>query len=234
MIFSMSAHASSCERARPRVLVFDVDGTLIDTLQPMRQALNEILTRSGRRTWTEQAVRDQLSLGLDGLLALALRADGHAPSDAAELADRAALLTRYSELAPMHAVGYPGAEALLRNARREGCRLAVCSNADALVLQRLFNALGWLDLFEVTVCAGNALALKPSGLPLQQVLAMLNASPDEAWLIGDSALDAACAEAVGCGFVWFSGGYGSARPPTAMAQIDALPDLPALLQPSTP
>lgn len=226
----MPARGLIFERQPPRVLVFDVDGTLIDTLPPMRQALNEVLQDNGRPPWTVQAVREKLSLGLDGLLAHALRADSPEPDLAMEQAARTALLLRYAELAAVQACAYPGADAVLRQAREAGHRLAVCSNAAGLVLQRLFDALGWRDLFEASVHAGNALALKPSGLPLQQALNMLCASASEAWLIGDSALDASCAEAVGCGFVWFSAGYGSARPASAMAQVDRLPDLITLLR----
>ena len=230
MTFSMPAHGLSFEGKMPRVLVFDVDGTLIDTLPPMRQALNEVLIDHHRAPWAEHAVRERLSLGLDGLLAHALRADGPVPGAAAEAAARTALLERYADLAPQLARSYPGADAVLRQARDAGYRLAVCSNASGRVLQGLFETLGWLDLFETWVHADNALALKPSGLPLQQALAALSASAKEAWLIGDSALDAVCAEAVGCGFVWFSAGYGSARPPSAIVQVDRLADLTTLLR----
>jgi phosphoglycolate phosphatase len=226
----MPVHGSISERAKPQALIFDVDGTLIDTLQPMRQALNEVLAQAGIPVWTEQEVTAHLSLGLDGMLALALRAKGRTPPDASEQEARTALLQRYSELAPTHAQCYPGAQTLLRQARADGYRLAVCSNSSGLVLHRLFAVLGWHGLFEVVVHAGNALALKPSGLPLRQVLTMLALPPGKAWLIGDSALDAACAHAAGCRFVWVSGGYAKARPTTASVQVDELAAVATLLR----
>jgi phosphoglycolate phosphatase len=207
------------------VLVFDVDGTLLDTLRPMRQALNEVLVSIGQVPWREQAVREQLSLGLNGLLAAALRGDGVPPGAAAERELQAELLRRYVALAPAQARRYPAADELLKQARAAGCRLAVCSNADGTVLHRLFDHFGWQHLFECVVHAGNALALKPSGLPLQQTLATLGVGPHEAWLVGDSALDARCAQAVGCAFVWFSGGYGGDAPHGLTGRVDALDEL---------
>lgn len=226
----MTAGASTCELPPPRLLVFDVDGTLIDTLRPMRQALNEVLAADGRPPWSEAAVREHLSLGLQGLLAAALRAEGPAPAAARERAGQAQLLQRYLALAPLQARGYPGAGALLEQARAAGCRLAVCSNAAGPVLQVLFEALGWQALFDTVVHAGNAAALKPSGRGLQQLLAQLDVDPAQAWLVGDSALDAACAQAAGCAFVWFSGGYGGARPPGVAVQVDALDQVATLLR----
>lgn len=76
------------------------------------------------------------------------------------------------------------------------------------VLALLLERFGLDHAVEVVVHAGNAVALKPSGLPLQQVLAVVDVPPDEAWMIGDSALDARSAQAAGCAFVWFSPGYG--------------------------
>ncbi len=225
----MTAGASCSELPWPKVLVFDVDGTLIDTLAPMRQALNEVLAARALPPWSEAEVRAHLSLGQQGLLAAALRSGGRRPLPADERAGQARLLQRYLTLAPLHARSYPGALALLQQARAAGCRLAVCSNAAGPVLQALFEALGWQGFFETVVHAGNAAALKPSGRPLQQVLAQLDTEPAQAWLVGDSALDAACAQAAGCAFVWFSGGYGGARPPGVAAQVDALDEVAALL-----
>lgn len=225
----MTAGASSSELPPPKVLVFDVDGTLIDTLRPMRQALNEVLAAKGLPPWSEAAVREHLSLGLQGLLGAAIGTGAQASSDSRERAELSQLLQRYLVLAPLHARCYDGATVMLDQARAAGCRLAVCSNAAGPVLEALFEALGWQSRFDAVVHAGNATALKPNGQPLCQVLAQLDVSPEQAWLIGDSALDASCAQAAGCAFVWFSGGYGGARPQAVAAQIDALDGVIELL-----
>jgi phosphoglycolate phosphatase len=227
----MTAGASISERPLPlpQVLVFDVDGTLIDTLRPMRQALNEVLAASGLPPWSEATVREHLSLGLQGLLSTALRTAGPMPPGGCERASLSQLLQRYLVLAPRQARCFDGASAMLDQARAAGCRLAVCSNAAGPVLQALFEAQGWHSLFDAVVHAGNAVALKPSGQPLTQVLAQLGVSPAQAWLIGDSALDAACAQAAGSAFVWFSGGYGGVRPQAVAAQVDALDGVIELL-----
>lgn len=227
----MTAGASISEPPlpAPQVLVFDVDGTLIDTLRPMRQALNEVLAAIGLQPWSEAAVRDHLSLGLQGLLRTALRSAAELPPGDCDRASLSQLLQRYLVLAPRQARCYEGASAMLDQARAAGCRLAVCSNAAGPVLQALFEAQGWHSRFDAVVHAGNAVALRPSGQPLMQVLAQLGVSPAQAWLIGDSALDAACAQAAGCAFVWFSGGYGGVPPQAVAAQVDALDGVIELL-----
>ena len=206
---------------RPRVLVFDVDGTLIDTLRPMHRALNEVLACEGLAPWSVQAVRDQLSQGLDGLLDAALASCGAMPAvDRKQL--RARLLDRYLGVVPHEARCYPHAEALLRRAHEGGYRLAVCSNAYGAVIDVLLERFGWRTLFHSVIHAGNAVALKPSGLPLQQVLSIVDVAPDEAWMIGDSSLDARCAQAAGCAFVWFSAGYGALeRSDPMLARVDS-------------
>ena len=224
----MTAGASRSEA--PRALVFDVDGTLIDTLAPMAQALNGLLTSIGRAPWDLARVRDQLSLGLDGLLAAALQAGSGPPAHADLGGLQADLLQRYQALAPALARCYPGADALLRQAHQRGCRLAICSNASGQVLQGLLRHFGWSTLFDSVVHADNSLALKPSALPLRQALAALGVAPCQAWMIGDSALDAGCAEAVGCPFIWYSGGYGAPTPNQAVqARFDDFAALAALL-----
>ena len=226
----MTADASRCDA--PRALVFDVDGTLIDTLAPMAQALNESLAAIGRPPWDLARVRGQLSLGLDGLLGAALQAGGGAPEPNSLGRLRASLLQRYQTLAPMLASGYPGADALLRQARQQGCRLAICSNASGPVLHDLLDHFGWSTLFDSVIHADNMVALKPSALPLRQVLAALGLAPSQAWMIGDSALDAGCAQAAGCRFVWFSGGYGAPTSSQAVhARVDDHAALSALIQP---
>ena len=161
----MAAGASRSEA--PRALVFDVDGTLIDTLAPMAQALNGVLASIGRAPWDLARVRDQLSLGLDGLLAAALQAGSGPPAHADLGGLQADLLQRYQALAPALARCYPGADALLRQAHQRGCRLAICSNASGQVLQGLLQHFGWSTLFDSVVHADNSLALKPSALPLR-------------------------------------------------------------------
>lgn len=224
----MTADASGFEL--PQALVFDVDGTLIDTLVPMAQALNESLASIGRAAQDLASVRGQLSLGMDGLLAAALRAGGGLPIGVDTGLLRAEMLRSYRALAPAMSRSYPGAEAFLRQAHQRGFRLAVCSNASGAVLQDLLERFGWQTLFETVVHADNAQALKPSGLPLRQALVALDVTPSRAWLVGDSELDAGCAQAAGCPFVWFSGGYGA--PATAQpvhARVDDFGALTALL-----
>lgn len=230
----MTAGASNCDPAAPRALVFDVDGTLIDTLDAMHRALNEQMASMSRPDWTRDRVRDTLSGGLDGLLAAALQ-DGEPVSGDTLPAVRQAFHQRYATLAPSLARSYSGAGETLHRLRKQGLRLAVCSNASGNALMRLLQRRGWLELFDCIIHADNAPALKPSALPLQAVLAGLGLQAGDAWMVGDSALDARCAQAAGCRFVWFRAGYGRLDSQDAVfAAIDQLAQLPGLVRGAGP
>lgn len=202
----MPALASPSELRGLRALVFDVDGTLIDTLPAVQAALNEVLQALGEPPLTREAVRERLSQGLPGWLPPHLSA--HQPL----------LLQRYQAHALHLARPYPQAEALLDAARAAGLLLAVCSNGPGEVLQALLQRFAWQAHFAHLVHADNAQALKPEATPLLQALQALGCAPEQAWLVGDSDLDAACAQAAGCGFAWFSQGYGrpAAKRPVAL------------------
>ena len=100
------------------------------------------------------------------------------------------------------------------------------------MIDALLARAGWYGRFETIVHAGNAARLKPSAEPLLQALAVMGVRrPDEAWLIGDSAMDSGCAAAAGSGFVWFSSGYG--RPGSGdpvLARVERPTDLLGLLE----
>ncbi|HPU51447.1 MAG TPA: HAD family hydrolase [Burkholderiaceae bacterium] len=225
----MTANDSTCEPRRPRALVFDVDGTLIDTLLPMQRAFNEVLASKAIAPWSVEAVRDQLSLGLNGLLDLALEPGVPVPA-AQRLALRAELLDRYARIVPHEARCYPHADALLRRAHAGGYRLAICSNASGSVLDLLLERFGWRSLFSSVVHADNSPAMKPSGLPLRMALSELGVAADEAWMIGDSTLDARCAQSAGCAFIWYGGGYGALdRTDAMLARVDNHKELAELV-----
>lgn len=230
----MPASASCSEAGRPQAIVFDVDGTLVDTLPAVHSALNAVLGMAGHAAADHRLVRRHFSAGMHGLLKAALAAgDGvgdasrSTPVDPAlEAAFGQAYLDRVADLARP----FDGVAAMLADLAGRGLRLGVCSNGASAALQRMLSAFGWQSHFSVVVDAGNARALKPSPAPLQQVLHGLQAQPADAWLVGDSELDGRCARAAGCRFVWVACGYGGDEAAAmAHSRLADPADLPALL-----
>lgn len=225
-----TAASSRSEHGLPSTLVFDVDGTLFDTLAAIHQALNETLVRVGSAPVSLRQVRERVSPGLGGLFMSCLDESSRVREALSRSAMPAAagasggvakgiparwqgpyhaFVERYAALAPELASAYAGAGELLRTLSDQGRRLAICSNAPGAAIDRLLARAGWSGFFKVVVHADNAVQLKPSAVPLQQALGALgDVRPDDAWLIGDSEMDSRCAAAAGCGFVWFAAGYG--------------------------
>lgn len=205
----MPASASCSELRRPQAIVFDVDGTLVDTLPAVHSALNAVLDAAGRAPADLRLVRRHFSAGMRGLLQAACAAHpgaGDAGRAAADL--EAAFGHAYVERVAELARPYAGVDRMLDELADRGLRLGLCSNGAAAALQRMLSVFGWQRHFGAVVHAGNAHALKPSPAPLQQVLQMLKVPAGDAWMVGDSALDARCAQAAGCPFAWVACGYG--------------------------
>lgn len=192
--------------AERRAIVFDLDGTLVDTLPDLADALNEVLADAGLEPVAEDVVRDSLHGGLEASVAAAL-ALRHAPPIWHERIS-AAYRARYRDLLGRHTRPFEGVAAVLTHYRRAGARLAVCTNAHQSVAEHLLMRLDLARYFDVVVGAGALTQRKPHPAPLERVLKELDMPTLEATLIGDSVADARCAHAAGVPFVFFSGGYG--------------------------
>lgn len=236
----------------PQALVFDVDGTLFDTLPAIHRALNDALSAAGVAPAGMPLVRERVSAGFEALVrsclegastgsagSLRSNADPRSPAAGNPLATPACVaavhrdfLERYAALVPGWARAYPGTDDLLAALARRGRRLAICSNAPGALIDALLVRAGWSRRFETVVHADNAARLKPSAEPLLQALAAMGIRrAEDAWLVGDSAMDSGCAAAAGSGFVWFSSGYGQpGKGDPVLARIGRPAELLGLLE----
>ncbi|MER6098474.1 HAD family phosphatase [Streptomyces sp. NPDC001728] len=176
-----------------QAVLFDMDGTLVDT------------ERLWRRTVEEEAVRLGLAL-TEADLSYVL---GRAVEDcAAHLADRApggaeqatlgeALERRFAELVRRQVVPLPGAVELLAAARIEGVPVALVSASPRSVVDTVLDTLGrhW---FTVTVAAGETPRTKPFPDPYRAALTALGTDPGSCVAVEDTPTGVASAEAAGC------------------------------------
>jgi phosphoglycolate phosphatase len=199
--------------------VFDLDGTLVDTLPDLAGALNQALRESRLPAVPAPLVRASLHAGLEGSVAAAL-VYLNAPAEM-----RGLVLARYRRhydlgLA-LRSAPYPGVARLLAAvaARREP--MAICTNKPQRQAEALLSALGLNHHFAVVVGADTCSERKPHPLPLLHALRRLGGPPEEALFVGDSEVDAACAAAAGVPHLWFAGGYGVVDAHARRAHIDA-------------
>jgi phosphoglycolate phosphatase len=188
----------------PRAVVFDLDGTLIDSVPDIAAALNRCLAAEGRTALDEAGVAKLVGGGARELVARAL-GGGTAPSDVDRvLADFLA----FYEAAPVRLTRvYPGGRELLAGLREAGMPLAICTNKPMALTRLILDRMDLAAFFAV-VWGGEAdKPLKPDPRCLLAVCEQLGTAPGDTLMVGDSHADTAAARASGCRSILVGHGY---------------------------
>jgi len=194
---------------RRTTLVFDLDGTLVDSAPDIAAAVNALFGELGLPEVELALIRRMIGDGAPVLLERALAHVG-ATHRAVDLMPRYSV--HYAENAVNLSVLYPDVVETLTSLRAAGCRLGVCTNKPIGPTRAVIAAFG-LDAMIEAVIGGDSLPeRKPHPEPLLNVIRALGGTPASAVLIGDSAVDLACAEAAGVPAIIIPSGYGMAEP----------------------
>jgi phosphoglycolate phosphatase len=226
------------DRALSAVL-FDLDGTLLDTAGDIALALNRAV---GEHAWAPVELTDvRRMIGRGGPM-LVERAAAHQGRDL-DQATRTAIVERFfhhygalEESGECAAQPFGGAREALQSLHAAGLRIAVVTNkqqrfADALL--RLLGLRGWIDL---VVGGDTCERRKPDPLPLQFACASLGVPTAEAIMIGDSINDVQAARAAGIPVLCVPHGYNEGQDPRTLpcdALVEHLGDLPGMLLPGS-
>jgi phosphoglycolate phosphatase len=202
-----------------RVRVFDLDGTLVDTLPDLAGALNQALHASGLAAVPAALVRASLHGGLEATVAAALSCLGvttelHGPV-------LARYRRHYDAGLALRSAPYEAVPELLARIAERGEPMAVCTNKPQRQAEELLSAVGLRQYFARVVGADTCSERKPHPAPLRHTLQGLNAPPAEALFVGDSEVDAQCAAAAGVAHLWFGKGYGAPPPGAVACRFDA-------------
>ncbi len=186
-------------------LIFDLDGTLVDTAPDLLGATNEVLRSQGRATVDPATLRHMVGFGARSLIEQAMAATG-APVEASTLPGLVDIfLEHYRVHIADESVTFPGVEQTLEQLLAEGRRLAVLTNKPQEMADLLLQALNLDRFFPVVYGAGRMNYVKPDARIFHDVVRELGGEPGI--MIGDSITDVATARAAKAPVILVSYGY---------------------------
>ncbi|GAB0152832.1 phosphoglycolate phosphatase [Marinobacterium sp. BA1] len=200
----------------PACVMFDLDGTLVDSALDLTAAVDNMLQALGRKTAGEEKVRQWVGNGAPVLVMRALTGEMYPADDAIEpelfQAAFEVFLSAYTQSNGRYSKLYPGVEEVLLYLQHAGVPMAVVTNKPMAFTTPLLRALK-IDHYFAQVLGGDSLPVKkPDPLPLQVVMETLGCQPEQALMLGDSRNDVLAARAAGCPVVCVSYGYNHGEP----------------------
>jgi len=213
----------------PSLIIFDLDGTLIDSAADLATAVNAMLADLGAEPLSVPEVRRMIGDGVAMLVARALAARQCERADAAESAR--SFMRYYESDATSLTTAFPGVREALQALRDAGIPLAVCTNKPARISAHILESVGIAGYF-ARVIGGDSLPFrKPDPRMLLTLVEAFATGPGSSLLVGDSEVDAATAQAAGVPFVLMKHGYrrGAAEDIACVAALDDFAQLPALI-----
>jgi phosphoglycolate phosphatase len=222
-----------------RAVLFDLDGTLLETAADIARALNRALAEQNLPTLARSEVSELIGRGVPTLIERVLERFGAAGS----AADARQLLDRFQHhYAHIHERGeirsrvYPGVARGLAELHALGLRLAVVTNKPRILAVELLTRLSLAQWIELVVGGDSGLPRKPHPQPLLAACEQLGVPAARSLMVGDSHIDVLAARAAGlAAVVCVPYGYNEGADPRALPcdrLLESIGDLPALLRES--
>jgi len=215
----------------PQTIVFDLDGTLVDTAPDLAAALNAVLIHEGLPTVSLDSVRHMVGRGALVLIERALASHGITLSENRTRDLFQHFLDHYEANIATSSRPFDGVMAEVSALAARGHRIGICTNKPAYLSHKLLAELGISSLFPVLLGADSRPYRKPDPRHLVDTITDLGGRPGDAVLVGDSETDALTARAAGIPCILVSFGYTEipVRELGATAIIDHYRDLPQAL-----
>ncbi|MFC2967466.1 phosphoglycolate phosphatase [Acidimangrovimonas pyrenivorans] len=185
-------------------VIFDLDGTLIDSAPDIHATANAVLAQEGLAPLTLTQIRSFIGNGVVVLMQKVMAAQG-LPAEGAQYERMLAEFVERYEAAVNLTTLYPNVAESLAALRAEGRAIGLCTNKPVAPTRSVLAHFGLLDSFAAIVGGDSLPQRKPDPAPLRHVLAALGGGP--AVYVGDSEVDAATAQAAALPFALFTEGY---------------------------
>ncbi|AKR44433.1 phosphoglycolate phosphatase [Methylophilus sp. TWE2] len=226
-------------RFQVKVVMFDLDGTLLDTAPQIAEAANRMLVALGKPMLPQAQIATYIGEGVQNLIKRCLTGSVQVEPDADFFAQAQPLYHDFYTANATQSQPFAGVVPALQQLKKQGYHLACVTNKPEKFTLPLLQQAGLADFFELIISGDSLPKKKPDPLPLLHICQKLGALPAEAMLVGDSETDIQAAHAAGCFVVTVPYGYNQGRAIDA-AMVDAtiqqltdvvdLLELPALLK----
>jgi phosphoglycolate phosphatase len=197
-------------QADKTVLIFDLDGTLVDSVPDLATAVNLALQDLGRATFDEDTIRHWVGNGAKMLMERALSGDTQIDPNLSPTLNAQALdtfFTHYREHVCEQTKAYPDVSDGLAQLKQAGYTLAIVTNKPYEFVPKIIEVMGWQGLFEMVLGGDSLPVKKPDPSPLLMVCQTLNVSPSQSYMIGDSKNDILAGQNAGMDTLGLSYGY---------------------------
>ena len=199
-----------------RLVMFDLDGTLVDSAPDIAASVNDVLRSESLPELALERIRSWIGHGARQTLASAYacsvgrRTGTPPPAPEGSLLDR--LMDAYRVFHDDHcgtrSTVYPQVGEVLQQLRELSVTLAVVTNKEEYFARQLLGRLGLDPWFATVVCGDTLPCRKPDAAPLRHCLARHGVHPRDALMVGDSVIDLRAARAAGMPFCFVAHGYG--------------------------
>lgn len=218
---------------QPKMILIDLDGTLVDSVPDLTYCVDAMMARLGRPARGEAAVRTWVGNGVERLVRRALigQLDGE-PDETDYQRAYPIFLELYAENTFNRSGLYPGVREGLEFMRDAGYPLGCVTNKAARFTEPLLQHLGIYDFFGIVISGDTLPRKKPDPLPLIHAAGHFGVKPEESLMIGDSVSDVNAARAAGFRVICTSYGYNHGvdiRESEPDAVIDSFVELRGLL-----
>jgi phosphoglycolate phosphatase len=196
-------------------VIFDLDGTLIDTASEIAAALNRTLSELKLRTLTQQQVQELIGRGVHSMVERALRQAGGASPPVDEAVER--FESHYATTVGTEAELFPGVMPGLQRLHGSGYKLSVVTNKPRFFTEKLLERLDVMPFFAGLVTGDDGIRRKPHGDMLEAACRTMGSGVAASLMIGDSDNDVLAARAAGCPVWCVPYGYNEGRGPETLA-----------------
>ena len=190
-----------------RAVIFDLDGTLVDTAPDLMAATNHVLSLLKRRPITMPEVRTFVGRGARVLIERGVAATGDAIDEASLTYYHAEFLRHYEGHTADRSEIFPGVVALLRRLADSGIKAGVCTNKPEGLSHQLLNALDLSQFFGAVVGPDTIGIAKPDAAPYLEAVKRLRVERQHSIMIGDSEVDILTARAAKVPVIAVTFGY---------------------------